>query len=160
MVPDPVERLRACGHAYVQFALEYPQQYQFMFVTVLPAEVQAEAKAESMHKGNPREDAYAFLKWSIGQAIEMGRFKPEIADVDLVAQMVWGAMHGVVMLHLARSRDQWVEWKPILATAKLTVDTLMHGLVVTDALRVAAPRDPRSRSKHTKPGSGRGPRDP
>ncbi len=134
-IADPIARLKACGAAYVQFALDFPQQYQFMFVTVLPADIQADVKAESTHKGNPREDAYCFLRMSIEQALAEGRFKPEIKDPDLVAQMVWGAVHGVVMLHLVRARDQWVEWKPVTETAKLTIDTLMRGLLrswVTD----------------------------
>src|SRR5690349_21646483 len=37
-VEDPVEWLRGIGEAYVDFALEHPSQYRFMFMTPKPAD--------------------------------------------------------------------------------------------------------------------------
>lgn len=44
-VTDPVERLRACGHAYVQFGLANPEHYRILFMakpTALPSGVNME----------------------------------------------------------------------------------------------------------------------
>src|SRR3954466_10030488 len=32
-VADPVERIRQTGHAYIRFAVQFPNHYRFMFMT-------------------------------------------------------------------------------------------------------------------------------
>src|ERR1700739_1339574 len=32
LIADPVERLRACARAYIQFAMEHPNHYRLMFM--------------------------------------------------------------------------------------------------------------------------------
>src|SRR5690242_9077162 len=54
-VADPVERLRGVGRLYVDFALENPSHFRFMFLT--PHPLPPDEEADRM-KGDPREDAY------------------------------------------------------------------------------------------------------
>ncbi len=35
-IADPIDRLRKLGQAYIEFALEYPSHYRFMFMTPHP----------------------------------------------------------------------------------------------------------------------------
>src|SRR5258706_722681 len=35
-VEDPVERLRRIGHAYTEFAIDFPNHYRLMFMTLHP----------------------------------------------------------------------------------------------------------------------------
>src|SRR5205085_1361185 len=58
-IPDPVERLRRAGQAYLEFGLTHPGHYRLMFMTPKPPGVDAEHSA--LRRGNPDEDAYAFL---------------------------------------------------------------------------------------------------
>ena len=60
-VKDPVERLRQIGQSYLGFALEYPNHYRLMFMTPHPEN----HSPEEIDKGNPQEDAYAFLKHTV-----------------------------------------------------------------------------------------------
>ncbi|MEO6324286.1 MAG: TetR/AcrR family transcriptional regulator [Thermoanaerobaculia bacterium] len=125
---DPLERLRKIGRAYVDFASEHPNHYRLMFMT--PPLNAAEIKTEAMSEihGNPEEDAYAFLRGTIAQAIAEGRLRPELKDPDLVAQAAWSGTHGVVSLHIAKGSDPWIEWRSVKKTAALIVDALIRGI--------------------------------
>ena len=123
-IADPIERLRRAGHAYIDFGFANPSQYRLMFMT--PKFHADEPK--TIAKGNPEEDAYAFLKGIIAQAIAENRLRPELTDVDLVSQVVWSGVHGLISLDIAKCKDQWVEWAPLADRARLMVDTLIDGL--------------------------------
>jgi AcrR family transcriptional regulator len=121
-IADPLEKLKATGLAYLQFGLENPNHYRLMFMTPHPP---IEPDTE---RGNPEEDAYAFLKAIVAQAIAEKRFKRGYTDVDLVSQIVWSGVHGVISLHIAKCNDSWVDWRTVEARAKLMVDVLVDGL--------------------------------
>src|SRR5258708_2514499 len=53
-VKNPIDRIRQIGHAYIQFAVEYPNHYRLMFMTPHPPMTAAEAAAQG--HGNPDED--------------------------------------------------------------------------------------------------------
>lgn len=124
-ISDPVERLRRTGHAYIDFGLHYPNHYRLMFMTPHPAKPPHESRVA---RGNPEEDAYAFLKQMVGQAIAQGRFRAEYADVELVSQVVWSGVHGIISLEIAKCNDDWVDWRPLADRARVLVDVLIDGL--------------------------------
>ena len=122
-IADPIERLKATGMAYLHFGLEHPNHYRLMFMTPHPP---VEPDNE---KGNPEEDAYAFLKSIITEAIAKKRFRTEYKDAELVSQIVWSGVHGVISLQIAKCNDSWVEWRPLETRAKVMIDVLVDGLV-------------------------------
>ncbi|MEA2464890.1 MAG: hypothetical protein QOJ98_2637 [Acidobacteriota bacterium] len=122
-IADPVERLRAAGRAYVQFGLTNPSHYRLMFMTPKPTE------ASTIAKGNPDEDAYAFLKAIVAELTATGRFRDDLTDADLTAQVIWSAVHGVVSLEIAKCKDEWVEWRPIEARMQVAIDMILGGLL-------------------------------
>ena len=126
-IEDPLERLRAAGLAYVDFALEHPNHYRLMFMQSHP-EPEAEGDECAIRKGNPEEDAYAFLHGTVVEAIGAGCLRPDADDADLVAQSLWSAVHGVASLHIALGGDEWVTWKPAKKTAKFLIDAMLAGL--------------------------------
>ena len=121
---DPLERLRATGHAYLEFGVNNPSHYRVMFMTPKPPP----SEESAIRKGNPEEDAYAFLKLTVEQAIAEGRFRPDATDADLLAQVIWSGVHGVVSLEIAKCNDDWVDWRPVGDRAKLMIDVLVDGL--------------------------------
>jgi AcrR family transcriptional regulator len=123
-IADPIERLRRTGHAYVKFGLDNPNHYRMMFMTPHPPVNSTDVDLE---KGNPEEDAYAFLKAIIAQAVAEGRFKSD--DVDLISQTMWAGVHGVVSLQIAKCNDDWVEWRDIEQRAQMMIEGLIAGLV-------------------------------
>jgi AcrR family transcriptional regulator len=123
--PDPVVRIRKAGEAYVKFGLENRNHYRLMFMTPHPPLFSADSETE---KGNPEEDAYAFLVWSVTEAIAQGRFREEMNDPHLVSQVVWSGVHGIVSLEIAKCNDDWVEWAPMKKRIQAMIDTLIRGL--------------------------------
>jgi AcrR family transcriptional regulator len=126
MSSDPIERLRQIGSTYIEFGVRYPNHYKFMFMTTHPLLEPNEEDREIM--GNPEMDAYAFLKWAVQQAIDAGRFREELKDAELISQTLWGAVHGVISLHIAKGCDSWVEWRPLQQRAEMMLDVTLRGL--------------------------------
>jgi AcrR family transcriptional regulator len=90
---DPRGRLRDLARAYVAFALEHPNQYRLLFMTPRP-EPTPEALA-----AKPTSDAYDVLIHSVEAARAAGVIHPAW-DPHVVAQVTWGALHGLVALRL------------------------------------------------------------
>ena len=123
---DAKERLLQVGRLYVEFGVRYPNHYKLMFMTPHPPAELSETDCEL--KGNPESDAYAFLRYSVRQAIEAGVFREDLNDADLISQTLWAAMHGVISLQIAKCTDPWVEWRPIERRAEMMLDVTMRGL--------------------------------
>jgi AcrR family transcriptional regulator len=126
-IPDPVERLRAAGQAYVAFGLNHPSHYRLMFMT--PKQTEPDMTA----KGNPEEDAYAFLKGIVAELMAANRFRDDITSVDLAVQVIWSVVHGLVSLEIAKCNDEWVEWRPIEERAGVVSEMLIRGLLKDEA---------------------------
>ncbi len=145
-VKDPVERLRRTGLAYIEFGMHNPNHYRLMFMTPHPPiEIDEDG---IVHKGNPEEDAYAFLRTIISECVAKGRFRGELKDVDLLAQVVWSGVHGVISLQIAKCNDGWIDWKPLKKRAALAIDVLIDGLTVTKGAStlVAGTQSPRMKN--------------
>ena len=48
-------------------------------------------------------DGYALLSLCIQQAMEQGRLRPELKDIDRLTQLLWAGVHGVAALHTGRA---------------------------------------------------------
>lgn len=126
---DPVERILAVGRAYLRFAQEFPSQYRFMFMTVLP-------RIDDIRpdRGNPERDAYTFLREACRQAIEQGRLRPELKDPDQLAQILWGTVHGIISLRIAKqNQGDGFPWRDLSETIEVAMQVLLRGIVRTPA---------------------------
>ena len=126
-IADPIDRLRQIGRAYVGFAIAYPNHYRLMFMT--PSKASLNPDASRLARGNPEQDAYAFLRATVAEAIAAGRMRPELTDADLVSQMVWAGTHGVVSLHISNCDDAWIAWHDARDTAHTLIEVMLRGLV-------------------------------
>nr|WP_281372031.1 TetR/AcrR family transcriptional regulator [Modestobacter versicolor] len=92
-VPDPVDRLLACGHGYRQFALDHPQHYGAMFgagfASAAPTEELVDRAAA----------AFQVLVDQVGYAMDRAVLRP--GDRLETAQVIWSSVHGAVSLELA-----------------------------------------------------------
>ncbi len=129
-ISDPIERVVRTGEAYVDFALDHPMQYQFMFLTPRPI---MEMKG-GITRGDPSQDSYAFIRHAWAEAIAAGRVRPEFADPDELAQMSWAALHGLLSLHIVKpvsTQDgkPWLEWREGRQTALRMSEALIRGVL-------------------------------
>jgi AcrR family transcriptional regulator len=125
--PDPAERLKRLGLAYIEFGQQFPNHYKLMFMTAHPP-AQLDERDQEV-KGNPEKDAYALLQHLVRLAMDAGIFRDELNDVDLIAQTLWSCVHGVISLQIAKANDGWIEWTPIDWRAHVMVDAVMRGLL-------------------------------
>jgi AcrR family transcriptional regulator len=95
-VSNPMERLKALGRTYVQFAEEQPDMYDLMFIKEAPMDFLQEK--EAMWK----EGATAFdlLRHTVLQCMEAGHFKGH--DVERLSYMFWAQVHGIVSLSIRK----------------------------------------------------------
>ncbi|HEX6086618.1 MAG TPA: hypothetical protein VF266_18960, partial [Thermoanaerobaculia bacterium] len=83
----------------------------------------------TIERGNPEEDAYAFLKGIIAELQGQGRLRDEYANGDLAAQVIWSAIHGVVALEIAKCNDPWVEWRPVAERTEAMIDMIERAVL-------------------------------
>jgi AcrR family transcriptional regulator len=126
MLSDPIERLAALGAAYVDFAVEHPSSYRFLFMTM---HAPRDPKTMSIEHGNPDEDAYAFLRATIADGIEAGRFREDLTNADFLAQMFWAGCHGVVSIHFVKCHDPWLNLQPLKDTSRAVFEALLKGVL-------------------------------
>jgi AcrR family transcriptional regulator len=129
-IPDPVEKLRQLGRAYIDFGLKNPNHYRMMFMTAHPSLPQG--AEECMGKGNPEEDAYEFLRMTVEETMRAGAFRDELTDANLLAQTLWAATHGVVSLEIAKGDDTWVPWCSVEDRTDIMLDGMLSGLLKKD----------------------------
>jgi AcrR family transcriptional regulator len=137
-ITDPVERIQRVALAYLDFAAHHPNHYRFMFMTSHPHDhIESEAQMAELGRGDPDQDGYAFLKHAVQEAIDQCRFRPEYRNADVVAQMLWSAVHGVASLQIAKGDDPWCHWKGHKVLGEMVCAAIMRGL-----LRDESPRRP------------------
>ena len=126
---DPIERLFAIGESYLRFAIEYPSHYRFMFMTVFPVVPHAAGYVDEV-RDDPERNAYALLRGACASAIASGRLRPEYADPDQIAQILWSTIHGLVSLRIVKHHQDFVPWRDLRESARLAMDTLMRGMLL------------------------------
>lgn len=125
-IQDPVERMLSFGRGYADFALSYPNHYRLMFMT--PHNI-CDPELSEIEQNNAEQDAYAQLRLVVSGVYEAGCFREDLTDIDLIAQTIWAAMHGVCALHITMSHEKWVNWKEIQERLHLMQDVMLRGLL-------------------------------
>jgi AcrR family transcriptional regulator len=126
LITDPVERMKALGKGYAEFALSYPNHYRLMFMS---ARMPHDVDLSSLEKNSPEQDAYFQLKSVVTDVYLAGRFKADLQNVDLIAQTIWAGMHGVCSLEINMACDKWVNWTEISDRLQLMQTVLIYGLL-------------------------------
>lgn len=129
-VKDPVERIRKCGFAYVQFAIEHPNHYRLMFMTPYPVDAESAPEQYAEVKGNPELDAYALLQKLVEDALAAGQVQKGHKDAELLTQTLWAGMHGVAALQIAMKTDSWIQWRSLKQRTNAMLDALSYGIFV------------------------------
>lgn len=122
---NPVDRMRALGHAYAAFGIANPNHYRFMFMTA------GEWKKHARDEDTPPSKSYAVLRDAVEQAMNEGYFKKN--DIDLVSQLVWAAIHGVVSLLITFTPDQFPRVAPRPGLVEASIEATLHGLLTDEA---------------------------
>ena len=113
---DPVADLRACARGYRDIALKHATHYMVMFGGAVPDFVPTRPSLAVAH------GSFECLVARVQRCIDIGAFKGDAAEI---AEVWWGAMHGLVMLELVGISP--VKGDPGVRYDRL-LDTLLEGL--------------------------------
>lgn len=96
--PDPVDRLRALGRAYITFAIAQPQAYRIMF------ELGREARIDGDLLAQPEKREAILCGWQPLQSaiIELHEAGHIEGDPLTLAHLAWTTLHGLVTLELSQ----------------------------------------------------------
>ena len=96
----PLEMLRECLRAYIQFGLDHPDHY---IVTLCLPEPNPEKKCDVHHKLSVLDVGLgAFKRLAQGLLDSMNAGVIRTADVELTAQITWMMLHGITSLFVTQ----------------------------------------------------------
>jgi hypothetical protein len=78
-------------------------------------------------------DAYAFLRHTVAEAIDAGKFLPEHKDSHLIAQVLWAGVHGVASLQITHGKDPWITWRSLERRSRTICETTLRGFLTPQA---------------------------
>ncbi len=121
-VKDPFERILRAGGQLTAFAIRFPNHYRLIFMTPKPdLAAPADGRGRDLASNNP----YLFVRQCMEDARSAGCFRAGLEDMDLLAQTLFAAIHGVLALHTVQFRDRWIQWRPLQARAEFVLDELI-----------------------------------
>ena len=115
---NPVEALRKSGKAYVEFGLEYPQDYKLTFV--IRPQFQ---KGLGLEEGSVGERVFSYLCAMVSECVRQKAFR-QVA-VETTGQALWSAVHGVTLLLIDFPDFPWTATDKLIDTV---IDTMIEGL--------------------------------
>jgi AcrR family transcriptional regulator len=110
---DPVDRLKRGMLAYVHFGLQNPDHYRIAFLLHRPG-------ATRPYKPTA---AYAGLKSRVQNCVGTDKFRS--GDLELMAQSLWAAVHGITSLLIQKPAFPWVGRRRLIAQV---IDSAVEGL--------------------------------
>ncbi|MBI3405385.1 MAG: TetR/AcrR family transcriptional regulator [Acidobacteria bacterium] len=108
-ISDPVARLKAGLHTYVDFGLRYPNHYTLTFI--MPHQ-DFEDHEKYLSPASMGMKAFSFLGRGIAECMRQGKFRP--VDVAKASQALWAAMHGVTSLLIVHRDFPWVKREELI----------------------------------------------
>jgi hypothetical protein len=84
---------------------------------------------------NPDADGYAALREACAEAIAGGTVRAEYRDAELMAQLFWACVHGVVSLQITHEHDPWITWTALEMRTRRVIEMSIRGMLTPEAAR-------------------------
>ena len=114
---NPLEKLRSGLREYIYFGLKHPSQYEIVFITPLPIDIEKEFEETN------GKIAFDTLRKVITECISVNILKNN--DVELLSQTLWCGIHGVTSLLIKHEHFPFVERERLIDSM---IDTLISGV--------------------------------
>lgn len=114
---NPLEKLRSGLREYIYFGLKHPSQYEIVFITPLPIDIEKEFEETN------GKIAFDTLRTVIIECISVNILKNN--DVELLSQTLWCGIHGVTSLLIKHEHFPFVERERLIDSM---IDTLISGV--------------------------------
>lgn len=122
---DPIQKLEDLAHAYVNFALNNPREYQIIFL--FSSDEMSRYPVEKFRKARRGyELVYAVLEEGVRQGL-ITEEQPRLA-----AYTFWAQLHGVMSVVLSKRLDSRIDQKEFIEEA---IEHIIHGYQLRTALQ-------------------------
>lgn len=96
-VQNPMERLKALGRVYLNFALENPDMYNLMFTLNAPVEFIETTQTQEWNEGKA---TFGFLKQTVQDCFNKGYFQNHA--LEPLSYAIWSCVHGMASLYISQ----------------------------------------------------------
>jgi AcrR family transcriptional regulator len=114
---NPLEKLRSGMREYVYFGLKHPSQYEIVFISPLPINIET-----SFDETNGKI-AFDTMRDVIAECISANLLKSD--DVELISQTLWAGIHGITSILIKHDGFPFVERDRLVDSV---IDTLIAGV--------------------------------
>ena len=114
---NPLGKLRSGLREYIYFGLKYPSQYEIVFITPLPIDLEMEFEETN------GKVAFDTLRKVVTECVLANLLKHN--DIELLSQMLWCGIHGVTSLLIKHEHFPFVERERLIDSL---IDTLITGI--------------------------------
>ena len=123
--PRGAALLRLLLSNYLEFALENPDEYQLTYMVTHASLKNPERKDLELPAAEQPPSIQAFLAFreQVAKLITAGVLRQ--ADATVIAQALWGALHGLATLLITHPDFPWADHRLLISTL---VETLVRGL--------------------------------
>ncbi len=116
-IDDPVERIAACGRAYIEFGLANPEHYRILFMSK-PDEQPSHTDVQQLLL----DSGFTRLFQAISEAVERDQI---VGDPGLIVFHCWSVVHGLTSLLISHPDLPWPDREVL---TKHLLETSMRGL--------------------------------
>jgi AcrR family transcriptional regulator len=114
---NPLEKLRSGLREYIYFGLKHPSQYEIVFITPLPTNI------ETVFEESNGKIAFDTMRIVIAECVSANLLKHN--NVELISQTLWAGIHGVTSLLIQHGSFPFVEREILIDSV---IDTLISGI--------------------------------
>lgn len=114
---NPIEKLRSGLREYIYFGLKHPSQYEIVFISPLPINIES-----GFEESNGRI-AFDTMRAVISECVSSNLLKHN--DIELISQTLWAGIHGVTSLLIQHGGFPFVERERLIDSV---IDTLISGV--------------------------------
>jgi len=95
-VKDPMERLKAMGHLYIQYGMDNPDKYELMFSLKAPMEFLDDMQEKEWEEGTAN---FEVLRATVQECMKAGHFEGH--ELEPLSFLIWGCVHGMCSLEIS-----------------------------------------------------------
>lgn len=122
---DPIQKLEDLAHAYVNFALNNPREYQIIFL--FSSDEMSRYPVEKFRKARR---GYELVHAVLEEGVKQGLITEE--QPRLAAYTFWAQLHGVMSVVLSKRLDTRIDQKEFIEEA---IEHIIHGYQLRTALQ-------------------------
>ena len=119
----PLDRLRRCLRAYIEFGLEHPHHYALLF---MKGDLELEENSPILQAfQEDGHQTFGLLRAVCNDTMLGGALRAELSDGEEVAQALWVSIHGLVSLQISSKTFPWIERSRLV---ERQLDILIEGV--------------------------------